>query len=67
VIVDMGESLRATLAIVMLIGGLALVVYAGYLSYVALPEEHTPRHLITRAALAVVGLVLGLLGTGFLR
>ena len=63
----MGENLRATLAIVMMIGGIALVVYAGYLYYVALPEEHAPRHVITRAALAVVGIVLVLLGTGFLR
>ena len=63
----MGESLRATLAIVMMIGGMALVVYAGYLSYVALPEEHAPRHVITRTALAVVGIVLVFLGTGFLR
>ena len=63
----MGESLRATLAIVMVIGGMALVLYAGYLHYVALPEEHAPRHVITRAAFAVVGIVLVLLGTGFLR
>ena len=62
----MGESLRATLAIVM-IGGMALVVYAGYLHYVALPEEHATRNVVTRAAPAVVGIVLASLGSGFLR
>ncbi len=63
----MGENLRAALPIVMLIGGMALIVYAAYLHYVALPEEHAPRHVATRAAIAVVGIVLVLLGAGFLR
>jgi hypothetical protein len=67
VVIDMGENLRAALAIVMMIGGMALIIYAGYLYYVALPEEHAPRHMITRAALAVVEIVFALLGTGFLR
>ncbi|TQN44011.1 hypothetical protein FHU33_3489 [Blastococcus colisei] len=60
----MGESLRAALPMVMLIGGIALIVYAAYLHYAALPEEHTTRHVATRAAIAVVGLALILLGAG---
>jgi hypothetical protein len=63
----MGETLRASLAIAMVIAGMTLVAYAGYLQYVALPEEHTPRHVITRTALFIVGLVLALLGAGILR
>ena len=63
----MGENLRATLAVVSTGGGIALVVYGGYRSYVALPEIHAPGHVVTRAALAVVGIVPVLLGTGFLR
>jgi hypothetical protein len=63
----MGENLRAALAIMMMITGMALVAYAGYLQYVALPAEHAPRHVITRAALFVLGLVLALLGAGILR
>ncbi|MBM7804986.1 hypothetical protein JOD57_000823 [Geodermatophilus bullaregiensis] len=63
----MAEALGATLAIVLIVGGMALVVYAGYLYYVALPGEHAPRHVITRTALAVVGAGLVLLGTGLLR
>lgn len=63
----MDNNLRAALAIAMMIAGLALVAYAGYLQYVALPEEHAARHMITRAALLVVGLVLALLGVGTLR
>jgi hypothetical protein len=63
----MGENLRAALAIGMMIAGMALVAYAGYLQYVALPEEHAPRHVIARAALFVVGLVLAFAGAGILR
>ncbi len=63
----MGENLRASLAIGMMVAGMALVVYAGYLQFVALPEEHTPRHVTTRAALFVAGLLLALLGAGILR
>jgi hypothetical protein len=61
------ENLQAALPIVMLVGGMVLLAYAGYLHYVALPEESDPRHVSTRAAIAVVGLVLVLLGAGFLR
>jgi hypothetical protein len=63
----MGENLRATVGALLMIGGMALIIYAAYLHYVALPEEHAPRHVATRAAIAVVGIVLVLLGTGFLR
>jgi hypothetical protein len=61
------ENLRASLAIAMMIAGMALVAYAGYLYYVALPAEHAPRHVIIRATLFVVGLVLAFLGAGILR
>jgi len=61
-----GENLRIALAVVMVIAGWALVVYAGYLHYVALPGEHTRRHVTGRAALAVAGFVLVLLGIGCL-
>jgi hypothetical protein len=63
----MGENVRATLGTVLFIGGIAIVVYAAYLYYVALPEEHAPRHVAIRAAIAVVGIVLLLLGAGSLR
>ena len=63
----MGEPLGAVVATGVMIAGMAMVAYAGYLQYVALPEEHAPRHVITRAALLVVGLVLALLGAGMLR
>jgi hypothetical protein len=63
----MDESLRALLAVAMMISGMALVAYAGYLQYVALPGEYAPRHVITRTALLVVGLGLALLGAGILR
>jgi hypothetical protein len=63
----MGESLLAALPTMMPIGGMALIVYAAYLHYVALPEEHAARHVATRAAIAVVGIVLVLLGAGVLR
>jgi hypothetical protein len=66
-VVAVGENVRAALAIVMMIAGMALVTYAGYLQYVALPEEHAPRHVITRAALLVVGLALAVLGAGILQ
>ena len=62
----MDEDLGAALPILMVIGGLALFASAGYLQYVALPQEHTTKHVITRATLAIAGLVLILLGNGFL-
>lgn len=63
----MGEDLRAALPLAMMIGGLALVVYAAYLHYVALPEEQTRKHMIIRGALAAGGVVLLLAGVGLLR
>ena len=63
----MAEILRAFLAIGLIITGMALVAYAGYLQYVALPEEHAPRHVLTRTALFVGGLVLVLTGAVILR
>ncbi len=62
----MGEDLRAALAIVTMAAGMALIAYAGYLHYVALPGEHAARHVITRSALLVVGFALALLGAGIL-
>ena len=62
----MGENLRTFLAIAMMITGMALVAYAGYREYVSLPEERTPRHVMTRTALLVVGLALALLGAATL-
>ena len=59
--------MRTCSRVVMIVAGMALVAYAGYLQFVALPEEHTPGHVITRAALFVVGLVLALLGSEILR
>lgn len=63
----MGDYVRAALPIAMVIGGMTLIIYGAYLHYVALPEEHTSRHVITRVALMVVGVVLVILGTGLLR
>ncbi len=62
----MGENLRAALPFVMLIGGMALIVYAACRHYVALPEEHAPRQVATRSAIAGAGIVLVLLGAGLL-
>jgi hypothetical protein len=63
----MSESLRAALPMVMLIGGIALIVFAAYLHYAALPEEQTMKHVATQAVIAVVGLALILLGAGSFR
>lgn len=62
----MEENLRIALAVVTVIAGWAVVMSAGYLHYVALPGEHTRRHVIRRAALAAGGIGLVLLGIGFL-
>ena len=37
----MGEPVRVVLAVVVIVVGVAAAVYAGYLQYAALPEEHT--------------------------
>ena len=62
----MDESLRTAVAMVLLVGGIALCGYAGYLQYVALPEEHTIGQRSKRAGLALVGLVCALLGSWLL-
>jgi hypothetical protein len=62
----MDEPLRATVAVVMLVGGIALCGYAGYLQYVALPEEHTFGQRGKRVGLALAGLALALLGSWLL-
>jgi hypothetical protein len=62
----MDELLRTTVAVLLLVGGLALCGYAGYLQYVALPEEHTFGQRSKRAVLALSGLLLALLGSWLL-
>jgi cytochrome c-type biogenesis protein CcmE len=62
----MDEPLRATVAVVLLVSGLALCGYAGYLQYVALPEERTFGQRSKRAVLALGGLALALLGSWLL-
>lgn len=65
--IAMGGDLGAALAVVMVIAGLALLVSAGYFYDVALPQEHAPKHVITRSSLAIAGIALVLLGSGSLR
>ena len=62
----MDEPVRATVAVVLLVGGLALCGYAGYLQYVALPEEHTFGQRRKRAVLALAGLAFALVGSWLL-
>ena len=62
----MAEYLRAAAVVSSVIAGWALLAYAGYLYYVALPDEHSASHLAARAALVLVGLALVLLGTRLL-
>ena len=62
----MDEPLRTTVAVALLLGGIALFTYAGYLQYVALPKEHTFEQRSKRAVLALGGLVLALLGSWLL-
>lgn len=59
----MGGNLRVALGIIMLVCGMAILGAAVYLHYVALPEEHTPKHVTKRAALGIGGLVLVLGGS----
>ena len=63
----MAENLHGAFPIAMVIGGLALIVCAVLLHYVALPEEQTRKHVTIRATLTVGGVVLLLVGIGFLR
>jgi hypothetical protein len=62
----MDEPLRATVAVVLQVAGIALCGYAGYLQYVALPEERTFGQRTRRAVLALAGLALALLGSWLL-
>jgi hypothetical protein len=54
----MAEPLRVVLAVVLLAAGVAVAVYAGYLQYVSLPEDHTFARSGRRLALAVGGIAL---------
>ena len=54
----MAETLRIVLVVVMLVTGVVMVCYAGYLQYASLPEEHTVRQGSKRAALALGGIAL---------
>jgi len=54
----MGEPVRVALAVVLLVFGVAAAVYAAYLQYVSLPEEHTFAQGGKRLALAVGGIAL---------
>lgn len=62
----MSDPVRVVLAVVLIVAGVAALACAGYLQYVALPEEHTRRAITTRAALAMGGLALVLVGTQLL-
>jgi hypothetical protein len=54
----MSEPVRVVLAAVLMVVGVAAAVYAGYLQYVSLPEEHTFAQGGKRLALAVGGIAL---------
>jgi uncharacterized membrane protein YphA (DoxX/SURF4 family) len=59
----MVEPLRVVLAVVLLVAGVGVVGYAGYLQYASLPEEHTFARGSARAALALAGVALIILGS----
>jgi hypothetical protein len=63
----MDEALRATVAVVLLVGGLALCGWAGYLQYVASPGEYTVGQRGKRAALALGGVASALVGAWLLN
>ena len=54
----MVDPVRVVLAVVLTVAGVAAAVYAGYLQYAALPEEHTFAKGGNRLALALGGLAL---------
>ena len=54
----MVDPVRVVLAVVLIVAGVAAAVYAGYLQYAALPEEHTFAKGGKRLALALGGLAL---------
>jgi hypothetical protein len=62
----MADPLRVALVVVLIVVGLAMAGYAGYLQYVSLPEDHTFARRSRRAALALAGVTLILLGTQLL-
>jgi hypothetical protein len=62
----MGENLRTALPILMLVVGIAMIAYAAFRQYVALPEEHTRKQVGLRVTLGCGGIALLLLGSRFL-
>jgi hypothetical protein len=62
----MSDPVRAGLAVVLVAAGVAALGCAGYLQYVALPEEHTFAHGGKRLALALAGAALILVGSRLL-
>jgi hypothetical protein len=54
----MADPMRVVLAVVLIVAGVAAALYAGYLQYVSLPEEHTFARGGKRLALAVGGIAL---------
>ena len=54
----MADPVRVVLAVVLIVVGVVAAVYAGYLQYAALPEEHTFAKGGKRLALALGGLAL---------
>lgn len=62
----MHDPLRLAIAAVLMGLGVAMAVYAGYLQYAALPEEHTFAAGGKRLALAVVGIAMIVGGTQLL-
>jgi hypothetical protein len=59
----MSDPLRVGLAVVLLVVGMAALLFAGYLQYASLPEEHTLAKGGARAALALAGVALVLVGS----
>lgn len=58
--------MASAIAYLAIIGGMAMIVLAGYLQYASLPAEHTRAAVSKRAALALGGLALVLLGNALL-
>ena len=55
----MADPVRVALAVVLMVVGVAAAVYAGYLQYVALPEEHTFARGSRRLAVGGIALIVG--------
>jgi hypothetical protein len=58
----MSEPFRVVLAVALIVIGLGMVGYAGYLQYASLPEERTFARHSKLAALALAGVLLMLVG-----